>query len=243
MSIVIDLEGRTAIVTGAAGGVGRGDRRGATCGSRARPADPGRGHRPRGAGARAGRRGHRRRRRRRTPRCRRGRRRPRTTASAAWTCSSTTPRTPSSKGIPRHDRRGVGPPLCLVMCAASCWTPGCAADRLPHSRGTMVNVASVSGVVGTAGQAADPHDEGRRRAAHAPAGGGVLLGRRGVRVNAVGSAAIDTEFVARSLGLQPGHRPCRPTPRAPIRSAASATPADYIPPTSSPSSPCRRRAS
>ena len=49
-----------------------------------------------------------------------------------------------------------------------------ALPSLLDSRGTMVNVASVSGVVGTARSGRLLHDEGRRRAAHAPA-------RRGVR--------------------------------------------------------------
>ena len=112
------------------------------------------------------------------------------------------------EGHPRHDRRGVGPPHAQQR-ARRLRPRRAALPSLLDSRGTMVNVASVSGMVGTAGQAAVLHDEGRRRAAHASAGGRVrAAGRPGQRGRA--RAAIDTEFVARSLGLPPGDRPVPP---------------------------------
>jgi NAD(P)-dependent dehydrogenase (short-subunit alcohol dehydrogenase family) len=140
MSIEIDLEGRTAIVTGAAGGVGR-----ATVAAL------------RAAGASVG---------------------------------------AEDIDHARSNVRGV-----FVHARA-------ALPSLLDSRGTMVNVASVSGVVGTAGQAAYCTTKGAvvqitRQLA-------VEFGPRGVRVNAVGPGAIDTEFVARSLGLEPGDRPVPP---------------------------------
>ncbi len=80
-----------------------------------------------------------------------------------------------------------------------------ALPSLLERRGSIVNVASVSGMVGSPGQAAYCTTKGAvvqltRQLA-------VEFGPRGVRVNAVGPGAIDTEFVSRSLGLAPGDRP------------------------------------
>ena len=83
-----------------------------------------------------------------------------------------------------------------------------ALPSLLERRGSIVNVASVSGMVGSPGQAAYCTTKGAvvqltRQLA-------VEFGPRGVRVNAVGPGAIDTEFVSRSLGLPPGDRPVPP---------------------------------
>jgi NAD(P)-dependent dehydrogenase (short-subunit alcohol dehydrogenase family) len=83
-----------------------------------------------------------------------------------------------------------------------------ALPTLLERRGAIVNVASVSGMVGSPGQAAYCATKGAvvqltRQLA-------VEFAPRGVRVNAVGPGAIDTEFVARSLGLEPGDRPIPP---------------------------------
>ncbi len=96
----------------------------------------------------------------------------------------------------RSNVRGV-----FVHCRA-------ALPALLERRGSIVNVASVSGMVGSPGQAAYCASKGAvvqltRQLA-------VEFGPRGVRVNAVGPGAIDTEFVSRSLGLPPGERPVPP---------------------------------
>jgi NAD(P)-dependent dehydrogenase (short-subunit alcohol dehydrogenase family) len=83
-----------------------------------------------------------------------------------------------------------------------------ALPALLERRGSIVNVASVSGMVGSPGQAAYCTTKGAvvqltRQLA-------VEFGPRGVRVNAVGPGAIDTEFVSRSLGLAPGDHPVPP---------------------------------
>jgi NAD(P)-dependent dehydrogenase (short-subunit alcohol dehydrogenase family) len=74
-----------------------------------------------------------------------------------------------------------------------------ALPALIAARGTMVNVASVSGVAGQRDQAAYAATKGAivqltRQLA-------IQHGPDGVRVNAVGPGAIETGFVARSLGL------------------------------------------
>jgi NAD(P)-dependent dehydrogenase (short-subunit alcohol dehydrogenase family) len=79
-----------------------------------------------------------------------------------------------------------------------------ALPALLETRGTIVNVASVSGVVGAPGQAAYSASKGAvvqltRQLA-------VEFAPQGVRVIAVGPGAIDTEFVNRSLGLDTGDR-------------------------------------
>jgi NAD(P)-dependent dehydrogenase (short-subunit alcohol dehydrogenase family) len=66
--------------------------------------------------------------------------------------------------------------------------------------GNIVNVASVSGMVGSANQAAYSTTKGAvvqltRQLA-------VEFAPRGVRVNAVGPGAVETAFVARSLGVE-----------------------------------------
>ena len=83
-----------------------------------------------------------------------------------------------------------------------------ALPSLLESKGSIVNVASVSGVVGSPNQTAYCATKGAvvqltRQLA-------VEFGPRGVRVNAVGPGAIDTEFVSRSLGLPPGVWPVPP---------------------------------
>jgi NAD(P)-dependent dehydrogenase (short-subunit alcohol dehydrogenase family) len=72
-------------------------------------------------------------------------------------------------------------------------------DLIEH-RGTMVNIASVSGMVGAPSQAAYCTSKGAvvqltRQLA-------VEYGPQGVRVNAVAPGAIETLFVARSLGTE-----------------------------------------
>jgi NAD(P)-dependent dehydrogenase (short-subunit alcohol dehydrogenase family) len=83
-----------------------------------------------------------------------------------------------------------------------------ALPALAERRGTMVNVASVSGMVGAPGQAAYAATKGAivqltRQLA-------VEFAPQGVRVNAVGPGAIDTAFVARSLGAGHEDRPVPP---------------------------------
>ena len=79
-----------------------------------------------------------------------------------------------------------------------------ALPALLETRGTIVNVASVSGMVGSPASAAYSASKGAvvqltRQLA-------VEFAPQGVRVLAVGPGAIDTEFVNRSLGLDPGGR-------------------------------------
>jgi len=79
-----------------------------------------------------------------------------------------------------------------------------AIPALARTRGSIVNLGSISGLVGTPGQSAYSITKGAivqftRQSAieHAP---------RGVRVNAVAPGAIDTEFVAKAVarGSEPG---------------------------------------
>jgi NAD(P)-dependent dehydrogenase (short-subunit alcohol dehydrogenase family) len=83
-----------------------------------------------------------------------------------------------------------------------------ALPALAERRGSMVNVASVAGMVGAPGQAAYAATKGAivqltRQLA-------VEYAPQGVRVNAVGPGAIDTPFVARSLGVAVEDRPVPP---------------------------------
>ena len=81
-----------------------------------------------------------------------------------------------------------------------------ALPQLIERRGAIVNVASISGVLGLPDQAAYCATKGAivqltRQVA-------IQYAREGVRVNAVAPGAIDTLFVARSLGVEgPSFRP------------------------------------
>jgi NAD(P)-dependent dehydrogenase (short-subunit alcohol dehydrogenase family) len=83
-----------------------------------------------------------------------------------------------------------------------------ALPALAERRGSIVNVASVAGVVGAPGQATYSATKGAivqltRQLA-------VEFAPQGIRVNAVGPGAIDTPFVARSLGVAAEDRPVPP---------------------------------
>ncbi len=74
-----------------------------------------------------------------------------------------------------------------------------AIPALAKTRGAIVNLGSISGLVGTAGQAAYSITKGAivqftRQAA-------IELAPLGIRVSAVAPGAIDTEFVAKAVGL------------------------------------------
>src|SRR5262249_14930735 len=75
-----------------------------------------------------------------------------------------------------------------------------ALPSLIERRGDPLNIASVSGVAGTPNQFA--YCASRGAVVQLTRQLAVEFGPQGVRVNAVGPGAVDTPFVARSLGLE-----------------------------------------